>query len=152
MKTALFLKKKTKIIDILSLISPSFFFVVVGLHFSFYSDQAFFPHAVDGSWTKYPCGPRGGTPYWAKKRILSYMLLASQQGIVCRVSGLNHCIQLKWLLRALNSVSFWTRDHSKNVRVGDQRSTFVVSTICFSPKKLISWYVNARSVKNLAMR
>ena len=41
------------------------------------------------------CPVEGGTPYWAKKRILSYMFLASQQGIVCRVSSLNHCIQLK---------------------------------------------------------
>ena len=113
------------------------FFVVVGLHFSLYSDQSFSPHAVDASWTKYPCGPRGGTPYWAKKRILSYMLLASQQGIVCRVLSLNHAIQLKSILSALNSVSFWTRVHSKNVKVVDERSTFVVSTIFF-PKKLIS--------------
>ena len=73
-------------------------------------------------------GPgEGGTPYWAKKHVQSYMLLASQQGIVCRVLSLNnHGIQLKSILSALNSVSFWTRDHSKNVKVGDEWSTFVV--------------------------
>ena len=66
------------------------------------------------------------------------MLLASQQGIVCRVLSLNHGIQLTSILSALNSLSFWTRDHSKNVKVGDERSTFVVSPIFFFQKKIIS--------------
>ena len=52
----LFLKKK-KVIDIL-INFPQFFFVE--LHFSLCSDQALSPHAVDASWTKYPCVSQGG--------------------------------------------------------------------------------------------